>query len=213
MILVLLGPPGVGKGTQAKLIAEKYRLFQVSTGDILRKAAQAQTNLGRLVKEYMNQGVLVPDEVIISLIEERIKNLKDILFDGFPRNMNQAEALDKLLAKLSLKLDIVIYLEVSIESIIKRLANRLVCSSCGMNYHKEFNPPRYDKNHCDICKSLLFQREDDKPEVVKKRIQVYHKQTKELIDFYREKNLLKTVGGEDSIEEVFKRISKVINTI
>jgi adenylate kinase len=206
--LVIFGPPGAGKGTQAKLLSERLGVPHIATGDMLREAVKAGTRLGGLAKKYMDEGRLVPDEVVIGMVEERLRQpdcSKGFILDGFPRTIEQAEALDSELEKLGLKLDAVLNLEVGDEEVVKRIALRRTCRSCGAVFHLIFNPPRRE-GVCDRCGGELYQRDDDKEEVVRNRLKVYRQQTKPLLEFYRRRGLLRDVNGERSIEDVFKEI-------
>ncbi|RLF16089.1 MAG: adenylate kinase [Thermoprotei archaeon] len=208
MRLIIFGAPGAGKGTQAQLLSSRLGIPQVATGDILREAVKKGTELGRLAKQYMDRGELVPDEVVIGIVEERLKQpdcSKGFILDGFPRTIKQAEALDRILAKLGVKLDAVINLEVDEEEVVKRITNRRTCRNCGAVYHLIFNPPKNDEV-CDKCGGPLYQRDDDKEETVRNRLRVYREQTQPLLKFYEERGLLKNVNGNLSIEEVFKEI-------
>jgi len=208
MRLVLLGPPGSGKGTQAQRLVERYKIPQISTGDIFRQAVRDQTELGKRAKEYMDRGELVPDEVVVGMVEERLgqSDCKNgFILDGFPRTIAQAEALDKLLAGKGEKLDAVLEISVPDEEVVKRLSGRRTCRQCGAMYHIEFNPPK-EPGKCDKCRGELYQRDDDKEEVIKSRLQVYHSQTAPLIEYYQKEGLLKKIDGLGGIEEVFARI-------
>jgi len=204
-----MGPPGAGKGTQAKLLAKTYGIPQVSTGDILRQAVKDETPLGMKAKTYLSKGELVPDDIMIGIIKDRLQEpdcQKGWLFDGFPRTIWQAIALDTILAQKDLQLDAVVNIYVQQEELIKRLSGRRVCKNCGETFHVIFNPPVQDQI-CDKCGGPLYQREDDKEETVKRRLEVYQNRTKPLIDYYWEKDLLISVdGGTHSIEDVFKHI-------
>ncbi|MCR2043510.1 adenylate kinase [Anaerosalibacter massiliensis] len=210
MRLVLLGPPGAGKGTQASAIIEKYNIPHISTGDILRSNIKEGTDLGKKAKAYMDKGQLVPDELVVSIVKDRL--LEDdckngFLLDGFPRTVNQAEALDEELANMKLKLDHVINIEVESSELIKRAIGRRICKECGATYHIEFNPPKKE-GKCDICDGELYQRDDDTEETVSRRIEVYLKETSPLIDYYTKKGIIFSVDGKQSIGGVFKDIVK-----
>ncbi|MBZ2175255.1 adenylate kinase [Schnuerera sp. xch1] len=210
MRLVLLGPPGAGKGTQASAIVKKYNIPHISTGDIFRYNIKMNTELGKKAKTYMDKGLLVPDELVVSIVKDRLikDDCKDgFLLDGFPRTVDQAEALDEELDKMSLKLDKVVNIEVEKDILIERAIGRRICKNCGATYHIKFNPSKKE-GICDTCGEELYQRDDDKVDTVEKRIEVYHKQTKPLIDYYAEKGLLLNVDGTKSIEELFNVIVK-----
>jgi len=212
--IVFLGPPGAGKGTQSEQIAKDFGVVQVSTGDILRAAVKEGTELGKMAKEYMEEGKLVPDDVIIGLVRDRLQE-KDcsngFILDGFPRTIPQAEALDKMLeSDLNISLSHVISLEVNDNTIVERLTGRRVCEKCKKNYHVKFDPPKND-NVCDICGGKLIHRDDDKEETIKKRLQVYHEQAEKLKRYYSEKGILVTVDGEKSPEEVYKEIVRILS--
>jgi adenylate kinase len=212
MNIVLLGPPGAGKGTQAKKIAEHYSLPHISTGDILRENISNNTSLGIKAKSYMAKGELVPDELLITIIRDRLSKpdcSKGFLLDGYPRTVPQADALQMILTESNKKLDIVLNIDVDDEELIKRLSGRRVCASCGMSYHMTFNPPKEDEI-CDKCKGKLYQREDDKPEAIRNRLIVYKKQTQPLIEYYTRKGLLRTVDGGKDIPEIFEDIKKIL---
>jgi|Deesub1362A_J573_1020465.scaffolds.fasta_scaffold09372_2 adenylate kinase len=212
MNLVFLGPPGAGKGTQAKKLSEKFKWPHISTGDILREAVSKGTDLGRKAKEYMERGELVPDEVVIGIIRDRLK-LGDaqngFILDGFPRTVNQAQSLDEVLKKEGNSLDLVLYFEVSEEEVVKRLTGRRTCSNCGAIFHLIYNPPK-NSDFCDLCQGKLVQREDDREETVKNRLKVYLSQTVPLIDYYREKGVLREIDAGKSEDEVYQEIKKVL---
>ena len=212
MDLIFLGPPGAGKGTQAKMLVERYGIPQVSTGDILRAAVAEGTELGKKAKEYMEAGKLVPDEVVIGIIEERLKQSdceKGFILDGFPRTVPQAEALDKVLEKMGRKIDHVLTLDVPEEELIKRLTGRRTCKKCGAMYHIIFNPPKVE-GVCDKCGGELYQRPDDNEETVRSRLSVYEQQTSPLIDFYEKKGLVRKIDGRGEIKEIFDQIVKIL---
>jgi len=213
--LIILGSPGAGKGTQAQRIAEKLGVPHIATGDLLREAVSKKTELGAKAKRFMEKGELVPDDLVVSMIEERLKRSdckEGFVLDGFPRTLAQAEALDKFLEKLETRIDIVINLETSEEEVIKRLSNRRVCTSCGAVYHLIFNPPR-KPGICDKCGGTLQQREDDREDVIKNRLKVYMRQTEPLIKYYRKKGLLKNVDGNRNAEEVWKSIDELLEQL
>lgn len=212
MRLVLLGAPGAGKGTQAKMLIEKYRIPQISTGDILRKAVADGTPLGKEAKVIMDKGELVPDKIVLGLVDERVKQddcKKGFILDGFPRNTVQAEALDKLLNDIKMPLDSALSVDVPKEDLMKRLTGRRTCKSCQQMYNIYFTPPKKE-GACDKCGGELFQRGDDKEETIKKRLDVYDAQTAPLIDYYKKKGILKTVAGTGSINEIFKKVCNIL---
>ncbi len=203
-IIVIFGPPGAGKGTQAKFLSDKFNIPQISTGDILREAVKKGTSLGAQAQSYMSRGALVPDEVMVGIVEERIKD-KDcsngFILDGFPRTIAQTEKLEKLLQKRGTPLTQVINLKISDKEIIKRLTSRRVCRSCNAIYNLLVNPPKV-KGKCDVCGGELYQRDDDKEEVVKKRLKIYADETTPVLNFYSKRKLLKELDGSRSINEV-----------
>ena len=212
MKIVMLGAPGAGKGTQAIKISEKYNIPHISTGDIFRSNIKQGTELGTEAKKYMDQGLLVPDELVVALVADRItkEDCKNgFVLDGFPRTIPQAEALDKELAKKEQKIDFAIDVDVKDENIIKRMAGRRACVNCGATYHIEYAPTKVE-GICDQCGGQLILRDDDKPETVKKRLQVYHEQTRPLIEYYNGHKILKTVDGAIGIEDVFKNIVEIL---
>ncbi len=212
MILILLGAPGVGKGTQGALISKEYGIPQISTGDILRSEVKNETELGKKAKAYMEKGELVPDDVIIEMMEKRIKQddcKNGFILDGFPRTVAQAEAFDKMLSKNGLELDKVILIDVPEEEIIERLTGRRICPNCGAVYHIKNNPPKVD-GVCDRCGSKLIQRDDDREDVVRKRLEVYKESTMPLVDYYMKTSKLVKVDGTGDIEEIFARIKKIL---
>ncbi len=212
MNIVFLGPPGAGKGTQAKRITERYGIPQISTGDMFREHLSKGTELGKKAKEYMEKGQLVPDEIVLSMVEERLKQPdceKGFILDGFPRTVPQAEALDEMLAKWGKKIDYAIAIEVPDEELVKRLTGRRTCKNCGMMYHIIFKPPK-EEGKCDACGGELYQRADDNEETVRNRLKVYHESTAPLIDYYEKKGVLHRVDGMGSIDEIFERIVKIL---
>jgi adenylate kinase len=209
MRIVLLGAPGAGKGTQAKKLIEKYGMPQISTGDLLRAAVAAGTPLGKEAKSYMDKGELVPDSVVLGMVEERLKQddcKKGYILDGFPRNTAQAEALDKMLGALKMSLTAALSVDVPFEDLMKRLTGRRTCKSCGQMYNVYFKAPAKE-GVCDKCSGALFQRDDDKEATIKKRLDVYTAQTEPLIGYYKNKGILKTVSGTGSIDEIFKKVT------
>jgi len=213
MRLVFLGPPGAGKGTQAKVISEKFNIPHISTGDILREAVKNNSPVGRQAKGFMDKGELVPDDIVIKIVVERLRS-KDtaagFILDGFPRTKPQAVSLDKELKQIGLGVDYVIYFDTREETIISRLTGRRVCRNCGANYHIVNIKPKKD-SICDRCGKELYQREDDKVDTVKNRIKVYREQTADLIDYYRSKDILKTVSGDLNVEAVFDELTGFFN--
>ena len=208
MNIILMGPPGAGKGTQAKILVEEYGLKHISTGDILREAVKKGTPLGMKAKEYMDRGELVPDDIMVGLIREVLPK-DNFILDGFPRTLPQAEALERMLKEEGIKIDAVIFFDVNDDVIVERLSGRRSCPSCGAVYHIKYNPPRNDEI-CDRCGTKLIQRDDDREEVVRRRLEVYRKQTEPLINYYREKGILRIVDGTKSVEEVKREISSVL---
>jgi adenylate kinase len=212
MRIVLLGAPGAGKGTQAKILIDKYGMPQISTGDLLRAAVAAGTPLGKEAKSYMDKGELVPDSVVLGMVQERLKQddcKKGYILDGFPRNTAQAEALDKMLASLSMSLTAALSVDVPLEDLMKRLTGRRTCKSCGQMYNIYFKAPAKE-GVCDKCSGELFQRDDDKEATIKKRLEVYTAQTEPLIGYYKNKGILKSVSGTGSIDEIFKKVTEVL---
>jgi len=212
--LVLLGAPGAGKGTQAKMLAGKYGILHISTGDILRENVSNNTELGQKAKEYMDKGELVPDTVLIDIIKDRLSKPdtdNGFLLDGYPRTIPQAVALDYIFGQLGKRLDVVIDIEVPDEELVARLAGRRMCK-CGASYHATFNPPKED-GICDVCGGKLYQRDDDTESSVKTRLVAYYNQTHPLIDYYIDKGLLRTVSGTGGIEDIFGEITVVIDKI
>ena len=212
MKIIMLGAPGAGKGTQAKMIADKYGIPHVSTGDIFRANLKEGTELGLKAKEYMDKGELVPDELTVSILLDRVAKddcKNGYVLDGFPRTIPQAEVLEKELDKLGDKIDLAIDVEVPDENIIKRMGGRRACVKCGATYHIEHVPPKKE-GICDACGSELILRDDDKPETVSNRLSVYHAQTQPLIDFYSERGVLKEVDGTKDMMDVFADIVSII---
>ena len=211
MKIVLLGPPGAGKGTQAKSISNRYSIPHISTGDIFRKNISENTPLGIEAKSYMDNGQLVPDEVTINMVKDRLQQddcKNGYLLDGFPRTVLQAEALDSFLIERGESIDTALLMEVPKEFILERMTGRRVCPSCGASYHIKFNPPAND-GKCDLCGSDVIQRKDDTEETVKERLDVYENQTQPLIDFYKNKKQFSVVDGTQAINEVFESICKI----
>ncbi len=212
MKIIMLGAPGAGKGTQAKMIAAKYNIPHISTGDIFRANLKNGTELGLKAKTYMDKGLLVPDELTLMLIMDRFKDAdckNGYVLDGFPRTIPQAEALTKALKENSDDIDFAINVDVPDENIVNRMSGRRACLKCGATYHIKFNAPKKE-NVCDACGETLVQREDDKPETVLNRLNVYHKQTQPLIDYYNNAGKLKTVDGTRDMNEVFSDITDIL---
>jgi adenylate kinase len=210
--VVLLGPPGAGKGTQAKLLEQEFGAVQISTGDILRKAVADQSPLGKQAGDYIRRGALVPDDLIIDLIAERLQQVdcaQGFVLDGFPRTIPQAESLDALLKKLALSLNCVLSVRVPRAVIIERLAGRRTCKKCGALCHMAFDPPKRD-GICDHCGGELYQREDDKEETIANRLTVYDAQTAPLVDYYRRRGALREIDGVGSIDEIRARVMKAL---
>ena len=212
MKIIMLGAPGAGKGTQAKMIAEKYSIPHISTGDIFRANIKNGTELGKKAKSYMDKGQLVPDELTLDLIMDRFKQddcKNGYVLDGFPRTIPQAEALDKALSAIGDSVDYAINVEVPDENIIERMSGRRACVGCGATYHIVYNPTKVE-GKCDTCGADLILRDDDKPETVKKRLDVYHEQTQPLIDYYKAKGILKEVDGTVDMKDVFAAITDIL---
>ncbi|NLL29567.1 MAG: adenylate kinase [Clostridiales bacterium] len=215
MKIVLLGPPGAGKGTQAKSISNRYSIPHISTGDIFRKNISENTPLGIEAKKYIDKGQLVPDEVTINMVKDRLQEddcKSGYLLDGFPRTVIQAEALQDFLSERDERLDTALLIEVPTNFILERMTGRRVCPSCGASYHIKFNPP-ISEGKCDVCGSDIIQRKDDSEETVSERLDVYEKQTQPLIDFYKAKNLLSVVDGTKAINEVFEGICTLLGDL
>ena len=212
MRIIMLGAPGAGKGTQAKKIAEKYSIPHISTGDIFRANIKNGTELGKKAKTFMDQGLLVPDELVVDLVVDRVNQddcANGYVLDGFPRTIPQAEALTKALETLGQKVDYAIDVNVPDENIVKRMGGRRACVGCGATYHLEYAAPKKD-GICDTCGGELILRDDDKPETVQKRLNVYHEQTQPLIDYYTNEGILKTVDGTVDINDVFQAIVEIL---
>lgn len=208
MRLVFLGPPGAGKGTQVKILSRILGLPSMSTGDVFRAEVASGSELGRLVQSYMERGELVPDDVVIKIVEKwlRERDVKSgFILDGYPRNVRQAKELDELLKSFGVELTAAIYIDVPEDEIVRRLSGRLTCKKCGAVYHIEFNPPKEDLK-CDLCGNELYQREDDREDVVRRRFRVYMESTRPVLDYYRRARKLLIVNGLGSIEEVNERI-------
>jgi len=206
--VVLLGPPGAGKGTQAKLLQDEFGAVQISTGDILRKAVADQTPLGQQAAGFINSGALVPDSVIVNLVAERLKEpdcARGFLLDGFPRTIPQAESLDEILKNAGQNLNCVLSVQVAQDVIVERLAGRRTCRQCGTLWHVVFSPPKVE-GVCDRCGGELYQREDDKEQTIANRLQVYEKQTAPLVQYYRERGLLRAIDGTGEIDQIRARV-------
>lgn len=213
MKIIMVGAPGAGKGTQAKRIAEKYDIPHVSTGDIFRANLKEGTELGLKAKVYMDQGALVPDEITIGMLMDRIHRAdckNGYVLDGFPRNIPQAEALTRALDASGESMDAVIDINVPDENIMERMSGRRLCRKCGEGYHTVFNPPRAD-GVCDVCGGELYMRDDDQPETVRKRLTVYHDQTQPLIEYYTKQQILKSVDGTQRMDKVFADIVTILD--
>lgn len=213
--IVLMGPPGCGKGTQGKMLGERYGIPQLSTGDMLREAVRNKTAVGRGAAEFMNRGALVPDELIVAVMRERMGQpdcARGVILDGFPRTEGQAVALDRMLAEMGRGLSAAISLDVADRAVVERLAGRRQCRACGTGYHVRFKPPAVP-GRCDRCGGELFQRDDDRAETVEQRLQVYREQTAPLIEYYRRQGLLRNVLGEGSIEAIFEKLCAVMDEL
>lgn len=212
MRLILLGAPGSGKGTQAAKLSEKFNIPQISTGDIFRSNIKNGTELGKKAKEYIDKGLLVPDEVTVGIVKDRLQQpdcKNGFILDGFPRTIPQAEYLDNVLKDMGIALDAVLNIHVPDEKIIERMSGRRVCPGCGASYHLVFNPPTKD-NVCDSCKAGLIQREDDKAETVINRLKTYHDQTEPLIEYYNKQGKLVTAVGQEEIDDTTKEVYKAL---
>jgi len=214
MNIVLLGPPGSGKGTQAKMIAEKYGVVHISTGDILRENVRGGTDLGKEAKTYMDAGKLVPDELLINIIKDRLAK-PDVaggyMLDGYPRTTPQAEAMDKTLPELGQKIDVVVNIDVPDDELVKRLSGRRMCQ-CGVSYHLKFNPPKKE-GICDVCGGELYHRDDDKEEAILNRLEVYKTQTQPLIDYYNKAGIIVDINGAGEIPEIFDEIAASLDKL
>ncbi|BBD89390.1 adenylate kinase [Staphylococcus caprae] len=213
MNIILMGLPGAGKGTQASEIVKKFPIPHISTGDMFRKAIKDETDLGKEAKSYMDRGELVPDEVTVGIVKERISEddaKKGFLLDGFPRTIEQAEALNNIMSELDREIDAVINIEVPEEELMNRLTGRRICEKCGTTYHLVFNPPKVE-GICDIDGGKLYQREDDNPETVSNRLSVNVKQSKPILEYYDEKGILKNIDGSKDIDEVTNDVIDILD--
>lgn len=211
MNLILMGAPGAGKGTQAAKLAERYKIPQISTGDMFRAAVKEGTELGKAAKGYMEAGKLVPDEVTIGIVRERLSKedcAQGFILDGFPRTVEQADALKEMLSEQCKKIDCVLNINVAAEYLIERAVGRRMCRQCGATYHVKFNPPKGDT--CDVCGGELYQRADDKEETLKNRLEAYEKSTRPLIDYYKSAGIYSETDGRQSIEKVTEALIKVL---
>ena len=210
--LILMGPPGAGKGTQSQLIAKRFGIPQISTGDILRANVRDKTQLGQEAKDFMDSGALVPDELVVSMVAGRLSQddcSKGCILDGFPRNVKQAGALEETLAELGKSIDVVVGIEVEDKEVVRRLSGRRVCRDCGATYHIIFNQP-VNIDTCDSCKSELYQRDDDKEETIEERLKVYRDETLPLVEYYKKKGLFKSVAGIGSLDDITSAIVSAI---
>lgn len=215
MNLILMGPPGAGKGTQAEKLVKDFSLTHISTGDMFRNAVKEGTQMGKKAKEYMDKGALVPDEIVVGIVKERLAEpdcAEGILLDGFPRTQEQAEALDGVMGDLNMKIDAVISVDVDDEELVERLTGRRVCRNCGSSYHVKFNPPKV-RNICDHCSGELYQRSDDTIDTVNERLAIYKKQTMLMIEYYERQGIFIGVNGARSIDEVFADIAAEVQKI
>lgn len=212
MKLIMLGAPGAGKGTQAKKLAEKYNIPHISTGDIFRANIKNETELGKKAKGFMDQGLLVPDDLVLELVADRLSQedaMRGFVLDGFPRTIPQATNLDETLKRINSQINFAIDVDVPDENIVRRMSGRRACVKCGATYHISHNPPKVE-GICDSCSSQLILRADDEPDTVLKRLSVYHEQTQPLIEYYKSKNLLATVDGTLPIDEIFDAIVSLL---
>lgn len=215
MRLILLGPPGAGKGTQAVILAKEYNVPHISTGDIFREFIKNNTPLGLEIKRYVETGALIPDDIVSKVVIEKIKAIdynKGFILDGFPRTLDQALTLDKMLSELGISIDKVFYFDTSEDVIIKRLSGRRICKNCGANYHLVTMPPKKD-GICDLCGGQLYQRKDDQPDTIHNRLNVYNHQTVGLIDYYKNKGILETVNGDLSRDDTFSVIKGILSRV
>lgn len=215
MRIVLLGPPGAGKGTQAKKLEEEFGIPQLATGDIIRLALKEGTEWGKRAEPFVREGKLVPDEVVIGIVKERLLRddvRKGFILDGFPRTLKQAEALEAMLQELGVAIDAVLYFDIPEEELVRRLSARRVCENCQTPYNLISSPPRNDEI-CDRCGGKLVQRPDDTPEVIRKRLAVYEEQTKPLVEFYRKRGLLKVIPSSGTIEETYVQVKRALGEV
>ncbi len=215
MLTILLGPPGAGKGTQAEMIVQKYSLVYIATGDILRKAVKEGSTLGQKAREYMDQGQLVPDNLVVEIVKDRLMEpdcANGALLDGFPRTVDQAVFLEQVLPDVGAQIDRVLLIEVDENELIERLTRRRVCGDCGANYHVKYKPPKV-RNVCDQCGGDLYQRDDDSLSTVTERLEVYKKQTEPLVEFYQERGLLSKIDGNQDIDGVYDQINSVLEKL
>ena len=214
--VVIMGPQGAGKGTQAALVAPELRLVHISTGDLFREVRKADTELGREIRDYYDRGALVPDELTIRMLSARLDEvmqqdagIRGALIDGFPRTQAQAEALDRMVADRGERIAAVVLVDVPRERLVERLSGRLICSNCGATYHRVFNPPK-ESGRCDVCGGTLEQRSDDTPEAVERRLAIYYEQTAPILDYYQTAGLLVTVNGDQPIDDVKNAITAAV---
>lgn len=212
MNLILLGAPGAGKGTQGKTLSETYKIPQISTGDILRANVRNKTQLGVKAREFMDRGALVPDDIVVNMVVDRIRQddcLSGFILDGFPRNLNQASVLESTLGEMGKKIDLAIGIDVERKELVRRLSGRRVCRKCGASYHVIFNPP-VNIGMCDKCGSEIYQRDDDKEETIEARLKVYEQETMPLIEYYGAKGLYRPIDGIGSVDKITKDIMDAI---
>lgn len=211
MRLLFFGPPGAGKGTQAKKVAQEFQIVHISTGDILRDAVSKGTELGKMAKAIMDRGELVSDEIMNSLVKERLEELDSFILDGYPRTLDQAKFLDQATKELQKEIDAAVLIDVSEEEIVKRISNRRVCPNCGKVYNLITLQPKEDEK-CDVCGTKLIQRDDDKEEVVRERYKVYKKNTEPVIEYYRKNNKIITIDGAKNVEDVTKELFNILRS-
>jgi adenylate kinase len=209
--LLFFGPPGAGKGTQAKKVAQEFQIVHISTGDILRDAVSKGTELGKMAKAIMDRGELVSDEIMNSLVKERLEELDSFILDGYPRTLDQAKFLDQATKELQKEIDAAVLIDVSEEEIVKRISNRRVCPNCGKVYNLITLQPKEDEK-CDVCGTKLIQRDDDKEEVVRERYKVYKKNTEPVIEYYRKNNKIITIDGAQNVEDVTKELFNILRS-